>query len=193
MIDLQEIGTGAAGIWIEAAMGAWGTSVLPHFPPCDDDMEVPAVEEYKKYFRATMLAWGMLATRGMVGVKVKSNPPTIDECIEAVCSYFKHPIEWETVLLIAVYDAAVKYDLLKAMSKLNRLEIAGELDGHTVLETVAALNRKYHGSVERGGFSQHVGKDDFRIGNTTAAWSVGFIHTPCEYEQPERLTAISGG
>ena len=92
----------------------------------------------------------MLATRGMVGVKVKSNPPTIDECIEAVCSYFKHPIEWETVFLIAVYDASVKYDLLKAMSKLNRLEIAGELDGHTVLETVAALNRKYHGSVEKG-------------------------------------------
>ncbi len=96
------------------------------------------------------LPGGMLATRGMVGVKVKSNPPTIDECIEAVCSYFKHPIEWETVFLIAVYDASVKYDLLKAMSKLNRLEIAGELDGHTVLETVAALNRKYHGSVEKG-------------------------------------------
>lgn len=58
MIDLQEIGTGAAGIFAKATMDAWEKVVLPHFPPCDDDMQAPAVEGYKKHFRATMLAWG---------------------------------------------------------------------------------------------------------------------------------------
>jgi hypothetical protein len=131
-------------------MDAWRDVVIPHFPPCDGDMESPAIEEYKKYFKATMAAWAMLETRGTVGARASKKPPTINECIETVCGYFKHPMEWETVFLIAVYDAKAKYDLLKAVQKLNRLEIDGELHGHSVLETVAALNRKYHGSVERG-------------------------------------------
>lgn len=123
MIDLQEIGTGAARIRVKAAMDAWGTAVLPHFPPCDD-MEVPAIEEYKKYFKTTMTAWAMLATRGRAGIRINLNPPMINDCIFTACTFFKHPIELETVFLIAVYDAAVEYDLRRAMRKLNWLEIA---------------------------------------------------------------------
>lgn len=152
MIDLQDVGTDAIKNYTaDAVIEAWEKLIKKHLPPCDDDMEVPAVEEYTQYFKATMTAWAMLATRGTMGVKKKEVPAeSIGKRTTTICEYFKHPIEWETVFLIAVYDASVKYDLYLAMNKLNRLEIAGELEGHTVLETVAALNRKYHGSVEKG-------------------------------------------
>lgn len=161
MIDLQDVGTDAIKNYTaDAVIEAWEKLIKKHLPPCDDDMEVPAVEEYTQYLKATMTAWAALAHRGCYGEGIGAELDceiakyTADSVVwfwvSSICRLFRYPIEWETVFLIAVYDESVNYNLRFAMQKLNRLEIAGELDGHTVLETVAALNRKYHGSVEKG-------------------------------------------
>lgn len=67
-----------------------------------------------------------------------------------MCREFKYPIEWETIILIGIYDESVNFNLRLAMYKLNRIEIENDLRGCPLLKGVAALNVKYHGSVERG-------------------------------------------
>ena len=134
MIDLQDIGTDAIKNYMaDAVIEVWEKLIKKHLPPCDDDMETAAIEEYESYFKETMTTWAALAHRGYYGEGIGAERDceiakhtansVVWVWVSAICRLFRYPIEWETVFLIAVYDESVNYNLRLAMRKLNRLEI----------------------------------------------------------------------